>query len=153
MRRRRGIVLLLALLLALWLAPPPNLRAQAADDTAVDPNDGFASVPAFSPGDLPARRAASCEDLRAMADALAAQQSARGDDPDTRIDLTLAGPLVLVQRQGPLWYLVMCRDLRVMCVTYQDNGMKPGDRVTMKGAYRRVDQNHALLDPCLANAD
>lgn len=153
MRLRRGIVLLLALLLALWLAPPPNLRAQAADDTAVDPNDGFASVPAFSPGDLPARRAASCEDLRAMADALAAQQSARGDDPDTRIDLTLAGPLVLVQRQGPLWYLVMCRDLRVMCVTYQDNGMKPGDRVTMKGAYRRVDQNHALLDPCLANAD
>lgn len=153
MRLRRGIVLLLALLLALWLAPSPNLRAQAADDTAVDPNDGFASVPAFSPGDLPARRAASCEDLRAMADALAAQQSARGDDPDTRIDLTLAGPLVLVQRQGPLWYLVMCRDLRVMCVTYQDNGMKPGDRVTMKGAYRRVDQNHALLDPCLANAD
>lgn len=153
MRLRRGIVLLLALLLALWLAAPPNLRAQAADDTAVDPNDGFASVPAFSPGDLPARRAASCEDLRAMADALAAQQSARGDDPDTRIDLTLAGPLVLVQRQGPLWYLVMCRDLRVMCVTYQDNGMKPGDRVTMKGAYRRVDQNHALLDPCLANAD
>ncbi|MBN9050391.1 MAG: hypothetical protein J0H78_13080 [Rhizobiales bacterium] len=149
MTRRRGIPLLLALL----LAAPQNLRAQAADDAAADPNDGFASVPAFSPGDLPARRASSCEELRVMADALAAQQSARGDDPDTRVDLTLAGPLVLVQRAGPLWYLVMCRDLRVMCVTYQDNGMKPGDRVTMKGAYRRVDQNHALLDPCLANAD
>lgn len=148
MMRRRGIALLFALL----LAAPQSARAQAADEPA-DPDDGFAAAPAFSSGDLPARRAASCEEVRAMADALAARQSACGDDPDTRVDLTLAGPLVAVQSAGPLWYLVMCRDLRVMCVTYQDNGMKPGDRVTMKGAYRRVDPNHALLDPCLANAD
>jgi hypothetical protein len=148
----KAIVWLLALLLA--VLPVRFAAAQpAADENAVDPNDGYAALPAFSPGDLPARRAASCEDLRAMADALAARPSQPGDAPDTRVDLTLAGPLVAVQRAGPLWYLVMCRDLRVMCVTYQDNGMKPGDRVTMKGAYRRVDPNHALLDPCLANAD
>lgn len=148
----RAMAFLLALLLA--VAPLRFAAAQpAAEENAVDPNDGFASFPAFSPGDLPARRAASCEELRAMADALAARPAEPGDDPDTRVDLTLAAPLVAVQRAGPLWYLVMCRDLRVMCVTYQDNGMKPGDRVTMKGAYRRVDPNHALLDPCLANAD
>lgn len=118
---------------------------------AVDPDDGFASAPAFSPGDLPARRAAVCEELRAMAAALAARQT--DADPDARVDLTLAGSLTAVRSDGVLWYLVMCRDLRVMCVTYQSNGMKAGDRVTMKGAWRRVDENHALLDPCLASAD
>jgi hypothetical protein len=46
----------------------------------------------------------------------------------------------------------MCSDVRVMCVTYQGNDMKAGDRVLFKGGYKRLDENHAVLDPCLANA-
>jgi hypothetical protein len=38
-----------------------------------------------------------------------------------------------------------------MCITYQGNGMKVGDPIVMKGGYRRLDKNHAVLDPCLAN--
>jgi len=41
----------------------------------------------------------------------------------------------------------------VMCVTYESNDMKVGDRVFMKGAYRRIDRNHAVLDPCLASSE
>jgi hypothetical protein len=158
MRWIAGLPLAVALSLSSYAAPyvagfavAQSVDAGDAAGPAVDPDDGFASAPAFSPGDLPARRAAACEELRAMAGALAARQT--DADPDARVDLTLAGPLTAVRSDGVLWYLVMCRDLRVMCVTYQSNGMTTGDRVTMKGAWRRVDENHALLDPCLASAD
>jgi len=57
----------------------------------------------------------------------------------------------LVKSDGVLWYLVMCSDVRVMCVTYESNDMKVGDRVIFKGGYNRMDANHAMLDPCLAN--
>ncbi len=40
-----------------------------------------------------------------------------------------------------------------MCVTYQSNDMKVGDAVEMRGAYRRLDANHVVLDPCLAQAE
>ena len=43
--------------------------------------------------------------------------------------------------------------LRVMCITYHSNDMKVGDRVFMQGAYRRLDANHAILDPCLASSE
>jgi hypothetical protein len=108
-------------------------------------DDFFASRPAFSPGDLPAKAHARCEELRAMADAT--------PDPGFRIDLSLVGALTLVRTDGALWYLVTCSDLRVMCVTYESNDMKVGDRVFMKGAYRRIDRNHAVLDPCLASSE
>ncbi|HET7678779.1 MAG TPA: hypothetical protein VFK79_01430 [Xanthobacteraceae bacterium] len=108
-------------------------------------DDFFASRPAFSPGDLPAKSHARCEELRAMADAT--------PDPGFRIDLSIVGALTLVRTDGALWYLVTCSDLRVMCVTYESNEMKVGDRVFMKGAYRRIDRNHAILDPCLASSE
>jgi len=73
-------------------------------------------------------------------------------DTETRIDLTVGGKLTLVKSDGVLWYLVVCSDLRIMCITYQGNGMKVGDPIVMKGGYRRLDPNHAVLDPCLANA-
>jgi hypothetical protein len=138
-----------AVLLAVVLWLSSFVASGVAAETIVDPDDG--TLPAFSPGDLPARRAAACEELRTMADALAARQM--NADADARVDLTLAGPLTAVRSDGVLWYLVMCRDLRVMCVTYQSNGMQAGSSVTMRGAWRRVDENHALLDPCLASAD
>jgi hypothetical protein len=73
--------------------------------------------------------------------------------PETefRIDLSLIGELTSVRTDGALWYLVMCSDVRVLCVTYQSNDMKAGDRVLMKGGYSRRDDNHVMLDPCLAN--
>jgi hypothetical protein len=30
--------------------------------------------------------------------------------------------------------------------------MKVGDTVLFRGGYKRLDANHAVLDPCLANA-
>jgi hypothetical protein len=88
---------------------------------------------------------ASCQDLDA---------SLKGfQPPQHRIDLWVSGPLTLVETDGALWYLVVCSSpqTRVMCVTYADNGMKVGDRVTLRGAYGAVDDRHVLLDPCLAS--
>jgi hypothetical protein len=47
--------------------------------------------------------------------------------------------------------MAMCQDVQVMCVTYQSNGMKAGDRVLFRGAYTRLDENHVVLGPCLAD--
>jgi len=121
----------LRILLALVLAASPCLAASPLDNR-----------PAFSLGDQPPERIAECPELRAMAEGL--------EPHEYRIDLALNGILTLVRGDGALWYLVMCRDLRVMCVTYQSNDMKVGDRVIFRGAYKRLDENHAVLDPCLA---
>ena len=100
--------------------------------------------PAFSEAERPPERAASCEEIRAMAEGL--------EPSELRIDLAISGKLTLVRTDGALWYLVMCSDLRVMCVTYESNDMKVGDTVLFRGGYKRLDGNHAVLDPCLANA-
>jgi len=83
--------------------------------------------PAFSAGDLPPERHAACEEVRSMSTGL--------EPSETRIDLAVEGRLTLVRTDGVLWYLVMCSDVRVMCVTYQGNDMKAGDRVAFKGGY------------------
>ena len=41
----------------------------------------------------------------------------------------------------------MCRDVRVMCVTYESNDMKAGDPVIFKGGYNRLDDNHIMSTP------
>jgi hypothetical protein len=87
----------------------------------------FENRPAFSAGDLPPERHAACEEVRSM--------SAGLEPSETRIDLAVEGRLTLVRTDGVLWYLVMCSDVRVMCVTYQGNDMKAGDRVAFKGGY------------------
>jgi hypothetical protein len=88
---------------------------------------------------------ASCESLQAS---LAGFQP-----PERRVDLWVSGPLTLVKTDGVLWYLIVCSSprIRVMCVTYSDNGMKVGERVTLRGAYRAIDDRHVVLDPCLAS--
>ncbi|WP_052763973.1 hypothetical protein [Microvirga massiliensis] len=88
---------------------------------------------------------ASCESLEAS---LAGFQP-----PERRVDLWVSGPLTLIQTDGVLWYLVVCSSprIRVMCVTYSDNGMKIGERATLRGAYRAIDDRHVVLDPCLAS--
>lgn len=106
----------------------------------------FAKRPAFSWGDLPAQRAATCDEVRTMAEGLP-------EDADMRIDLTVVGKLGLVKSDGVLWYLGLCTPpgVRILCVAYESNGMKVGDTVYMKGGYRRTGPDHVLLDPCLAN--
>lgn len=73
--------------------------------------------------------------------------------PGVRIGLARGGVSTLVRSDDALWYLVTCSDLRVMCATYPQNGMRAGDRVYFKGAHRRLDDDHAILDPCLAGTE
>lgn len=108
-------------------------------------DDIFANRPAFSSAEAPAQSSARCDELRAMAEGV--------PDGRERIDLSVTGKLTLVKTDGALWYLVACSDLRVMCVTYEANDMKVGDAVELRGAYRRLDRNHVVLDPCLATAE
>ena len=122
----------------LCLALPGVSPSIASDDI-------FADRPAFSEAEQPVRMPAECVDVRRMADGI--------PELDYRIDLSVVGSLTAVQTDNVLWYLVLCSlpDIRIMCVTYQSNGMAIGDRVIVKGGYQRRDANHILLDPCLAN--
>ena len=108
-------------------------------------DDPFTNRPAFSPAEVPAQSSARCDELRAMAEGV--------PDGRDRIDLSVTGKLTLVKTDGTLWYLVACSDLRVMCVTYEANDMKAGDTVEIRGAYRRLDRDHVVLDPCLETAE
>lgn len=105
----------------------------------------LAGRPAFSPAEQPARTPATCETLGPILEGM--------PEPETRVDLAIAGALTLVQSDGALWYLAVCSDpaVRVLCVTYEGNGMKPGERVVLKGGYNRQDDHHVVLDPCLAS--
>lgn len=105
----------------------------------------FKDRPAFSLGDQPAQRSATCGEVRAMAEGL--------PDTDVRIDMSIVGVLELVKTDGALWYFGMCAppNVRVLCVAYQQNGMKVGEKVYMKGGFRRLGPDHIVLDPCLAN--
>lgn len=130
---RRGIAL--AALVAI-------LAATCGSSTLADAR--FRDRPAFSAGDQEPERPATCPELRAMASGLVRT--------DERIDLAVTGRLTFVHTDGALWYLVMCAapDIRVMCVTYSDNGMRVGDVVTFGGGYTRLNEHQVVLDPCLA---
>jgi hypothetical protein len=105
----------------------------------------LAGRPAFSAPEQPAQSWGRCRDLRPMSDGL--------PDMDGRIDLSVTAPVAEVKTDGVLWYVVLCNspDVKVLCVTYSANDLKVGDIAYAKGAYRRVDPDHALLDPCLAS--
>lgn len=105
--------------------------------------DIFTNRPAFSEPDQPPKRFAACDEVGSMSAGLQSREE--------RIDFAVTGDLTLVKSDGALWYLVMCSDVRVMCVTYESNDMKLGERVFMRGGYRRLDERHAVLDPCLAS--
>lgn len=136
------------------MQPAPNRLASRAASTALAlllaalpaaAEDLFASRPAFSPPEQRPSVTARCDEVRAMAEGLPVLE--------TRIDLWVAGALTLVRTDGALWYLVICDDLRIMCVTYESNDMQVGERVVMRGGYRRLDPKHAVLDPCLASRE
>jgi hypothetical protein len=118
-----------------------NMPAAGADDL----DSLLAGRPAFSAPEQPAQSWGRCSDVRAMAEGL--------PDMDGRIDLSVTGAVAEVKTDGVLWYVVLCNapDVKVLCVTYSANDLKVGDIAYAKGAYRRVDLDHALLDPCLAS--
>lgn len=125
-----------------WLVLPSLLLCLVAPASADGALDGR---PAFAEAEVPAERAAECGELRNMSRDL--------PQLDRRIDLWVVGNALAVQTDGALWYLVLCAapDIRVLCVTYEDNGMKIGDRIIARGAYSRRDDDHVMLDPCLAS--
>jgi hypothetical protein len=90
---------------------------------------------------------ATCDTIKQTLDGFQPQRD--------RVDLWISGPLTLVHTDKVLWYLAVCPDtgIRVMCVTYSDNGMKTGDHVVLAGALEIQDRKHAVLDPCLASRD
>ncbi len=72
-------------------------------------------------------------------------------DGEALITIEVEGELTTVKSDGALVYLLMCRppDPMVLCVTYETNGRKAGERVILTGSYSQRGPNHILLDPCL----
>jgi hypothetical protein len=72
-------------------------------------------------------------------------------DGEELITIEVEGELTTVKSDGALVYLLMCRppDPMVLCVTYETNGRKAGERVILTGSYSQRGPNHILLDPCL----
>lgn len=70
---------------------------------------------------------------------------------DELVTIEVEGELTTVKSDGALVYLLMCQppDPMVLCVTYETNGRKAGDRVILTGSYSQRGPNHILLDPCL----
>ena len=106
-----------------------------------DPNSPFREGEGF------ADRAATCEDIAYWAD--------QASTTNARISLALKGKLSAVHWNGVLAYLVMCDapGLQVMCVTYETNGMRPGDAVVFAGGYERRGPKRIVMDPCLASRE
>lgn len=134
-----------ATMVALALAAGAGSVSDATSQSPATPGGSTASRRGLAgPEEVPASRA-SCETLAASL--------AGFRPPEGRVDLWVSGPITLVRTDGVLWYLAICSapGIRVMCVTYSDNGMKLGEQVTLRGAYSRQDALHVLLDPCLAS--
>ncbi|WP_271899174.1 hypothetical protein [Candidatus Phyllobacterium onerii] len=99
----------------------------------------------FRPGEGYADKPATCKTIAGWLE--------RAPQVDARITLSVRGALSAVEFDGALAYLVICAepDVRVMCVTYSTNGMRPGDVVLFAGGYSRVGTKQVMLDPCLAS--
>ncbi len=131
---------------SLLLALLPVLQHAGAHAQALPPDSFFSSRPAFSRPEQGGSRPATCDTIAAQ---LPDEVLGAG-----RVDLVITGPVTLVRSDGALWYVAVCADpgVRVLCVTYEGNGLKPGDIATLRGGYNRQDSRHVLLDPCLASA-
>lgn len=101
----------------------------------------------FRPGEAYPDTLATCDTIRHWAN--------RAPRTDDRVTLGIRGALTGLHTDGVMAYLLMCEpaDVQVMCVTYSANDLKRGDAVVMGGGYRRLDDHHVVLDPCLASAD
>jgi hypothetical protein len=99
----------------------------------------------FREGEGWAERAASCENIAYWAD--------RAPKTSARFSLAIRGKLSAVTSDSALAYLVMCDPpgLQVICVTYQTNGMTPGEVVEFGGGLstdKRQTDRHGPLS-CL----
>lgn len=67
------------------------------------------------------------------------------------VTIEVVGELTIVDTDGALVYFGMCEppDPQVLCVTYESNGRKVGERVVVTGAYIPRGPDHIQLDPCL----
>jgi hypothetical protein len=99
----------------------------------------------FREGEGWAETAATCENLRHWAE--------RAPTTNDRVSMSVTGKLSGVHSNGILAYLEMCdpKGLRVVCVTYETNGMQAGDVVTFGGGFARRNTEWVILDPCLAS--
>jgi hypothetical protein len=70
---------------------------------------------------------------------------------DELVTIEVEGELTTVKSDGALVYMLMCKppDPIVLCITYETNGRKAGERVILTGTYSQRGPNHILLDPCL----
>lgn len=129
--RQIAICVLLTAFAALTAA---NAWAQACCDPASP----------FREGEGWADNPASCSTIARWAE--------QAPQTTARITMVIEGRLSDVQWDGALAYLVMCEapGVMVMCVTYETNGMEPGDDVLFAGGYAQVGPAQVILDPCLA---
>lgn len=100
----------------------------------------------FREGEGWADEPATCENIAYWAD--------RAPTTTDRISLAIKGRLSSVDG-GVLAYLVMCDapGMQVVCVTYETNGMKPGEVVLFGGGYERRGAKRIIMDPCLASRE
>ena len=88
---------------------------------------------------------ARCGELRQ------AMAGLNGREEDELITIEVVGPLAFVRDAGGIVYLGLCGppDPRVLCVTYETNGRKVGDRVVVTGSILPRGPDFVQLDPCL----
>lgn len=123
------------------------LCALTAGAASAQADDCCGPASPFRLGEAYAEQPASCETLRRWAEA--------APDIEGRVTMTVRGRLAAVETDGTLAYLVMCEEpgTQVMCVTYETNGMQPGETVLFAGGYARVGETQVMLDPCLATRE
>ena len=89
--------------------------------------------------------AATCENL--------AHWVERAPTTTNRVSMAIRGRLSGVHSTSALAYLEMCepKGMRVVCVTYETNGMQAGEVVTFAGGLSNRNKEWLVLDPCLAS--
>jgi hypothetical protein len=99
----------------------------------------------FREGEGYAETPATCANLGHWAE--------RAPTTNDRVSMSVQGKLSGVHSNGILAYLEMCdpKGLRVVCVTYETNGMQAGEVVTFGGGFARRNKEWVILDPCLAS--
>lgn len=87
---------------------------------------------------------ASCSQLRTALKSLAGREG-------ELVTIQVEGPLTMVKTGAGLTYLGLCQapDPQVLCVTYDDNGRKAGERIVVSGSWEQFGPDHVKLDPCL----
>ena len=125
----------LALLVATLFVPAAAIWASDCCDPASP----------FREGEGYPETAATCENLAYWAE--------RAPTTTNRVSMAIRGKLSGVHANSALAYLEMCvpKGMRVVCVTYETNGMQVGEIVTFAGGLSNRNKEWLVLDPCLAS--